>query len=167
LSTHVNRATGEDDLQRELRDLLSLAVVGDHLRWVLRGDDSTELTDWLDGAIAKWRAWADQVAKQLAASGIAPDARVRSLAKDVPLNWVPDGWLEADEGRQLVSERLATVARWACYRHSQATGSRAEILDLICTGLRAQLQQRSTEQLRRIAPQTHLAKEENPPTTAP
>lgn len=178
MSTHVDRVAGEDDLQRELRDLLCLAVVGDHVRWVLRGDDATELADWLDGAIAEWRAWADEVAKQLVASGTAPDARVRSLAKDVPLNWVPEGWLEADEGRQLVSERLAMVARWACYRRSQATACRAEILDRICSGLQTQLQARRDiaavyaqprrgEHLRTSLPQAHIAKEETSPTTAP
>ena len=177
MSTLGKRATGEDDLQRELRDLLCLAVVGDHLRWVLRGDDAPELIDWLDGAIAEWRAWADQVAKQLAALGTAPDARVRSLARDIPVNWVPDGWLEADEGRRLVSDRLAGVARWADYRRSQATGPRAEILDLIYSRLQTQLAGRREidaayslsggEQTRTSAPQPHVAKEENSPTTAP
>jgi hypothetical protein len=142
LSTLVDRVAGEDDLQRELRDLLCLAVVGDHVRWVLRGDDAVELADWLAGAIAEWRGWADQLAKQLVASGATPDGRVRSLAKDLALNWVPDGWLEAGQAHQLVSDRLATVTGWACYRRSQATGSRAEILDVICSGLQTQLQAR-------------------------
>ena len=136
----AGRAAREDDLQQELRDLVCLSVVGDHVRWVLRGDDATELADWLGGAITEWRTWADAVAKQLAASGVAPDARVRSLARDVPLNWVPDGWLDADEARLLVRDRLATVAGWACYRRSQATGSRAELFDVICRGLQTQLE---------------------------
>lgn len=142
MSTFDDRGAGEDDLQQELRDLLCLAVVGDHVRWVLRGDDAIELADWLGGATAEWRAWADQVAKQLVASGTAPDGRVRSLAKDISLDWVPDGWLEADEGRRLVSERLNAVAGRACYRRSQAAGSGAEILDVICSGLQTQLQAR-------------------------
>lgn len=140
MSTGVDRSRGEDELQGELRDLLCLAVFGDHVRWVLTGDDAAELAGWLGGAIAEWRAWADQAAKQLAASGVPPDGRVRSLAKDIPLNWVPDGWLAADEGRRLVAGRLATVAEWACYRRSQAAGASAEVLDVICSGLQTQLQ---------------------------
>jgi hypothetical protein len=137
-----DRRVIEDELQRELRDLLTLAVVGDHVRWVLTGADASEFADWLGDAIVEWRAWADQVAKLLVASGVAPDGRVRSLAEDLTLNWVPDGWLEADEGRRLLGDRLRRVAGWACYRRSHATGRRAAVLDVICSGLQAQLRSR-------------------------
>jgi hypothetical protein len=135
-------SAGDYDLQLELRDLLCLAVVGDHVRWVAKGDDVAELVQWLGGAAVEWRAWADQVAKQLAASGVAPDARVRSLAKDIPVHWVPSGWLEADTARQLVFDRLTSVAGWAGHRRAQATGAAAELLDVVCSGLEAQLQER-------------------------
>ena len=130
----------EDELQRQLRDLLCLAVVGDHLRWVLIGDGRAELAGWLTGASAAWRDWAEQAAQELAASGIAPDGRIRSLAKDIPLNWVPDGWLTADAGRRLVADRLDTVSEWARYRRSQASGAHAELLGVICSGYEEQLQ---------------------------
>lgn len=77
------RAEMNDELQRELRDLLCLAVDGDHTRWVLSGEGTAELTEWLSEAIAGWRAWADKVARYLADRGVAPDGRVRSLAKDL------------------------------------------------------------------------------------
>jgi hypothetical protein len=109
---------------------------------VLTGEDASGLADWLGDAIVEWRAWADQVAKQLVADGVAPDGRVRSLAEDLTLNWVPDGWLEADEGRRLLGDRLRRIAGWACYRRSQATGHRAAVLDVICSGLEAQLRSR-------------------------
>ncbi len=140
MSTGVDRRRGEDELQRELRDLLCLAVFGDHIRWVLTGDGAAELAGWLDAAIAEWRTWADQAAKQLAASGVPPDGRVRSLAKDIPLNWVPDGWLAAGDGRRLVANRLETVADSARVRRSQTMGGSAEVLDVICSGLQTQLQ---------------------------
>jgi hypothetical protein len=129
----------EDEHQRQLRDLLCLAVVGDHVRWVLTGDRSAQLADWLAEAGANWRAWADRVAKELAGSGVAPDARVRSLAQDIPLNWVPDGWLETEAARSLVADRLGTLAEWAHYRRLQSTGARRETLDVICSGFDAQL----------------------------
>jgi hypothetical protein len=130
----------EDELQRQFRDLLCLAVVGDHLRWVLTDDGNGDLADWLTRASGTWRDWADQVGSRLRASGFAPDGRVRSLAEDIPLNWVPDGWLTADAARRLLVERLLTVAEWARYRRSQTSGEHADVLDVICTGFAAQLQ---------------------------
>jgi hypothetical protein len=134
------RQEDESELQRQLRDLICLAVVGDHVRWVLREDD--ELGDWLAEAIGRWRLWADRVATQLAAAGIAPDGRVRSLSKDLPLNWVPDGWLSGDDARRLIAERLALVGEWARYRHSQSESADAELFDLVASGLEAQLRAR-------------------------
>ena len=134
------RARYESELQRQLRDLICLAVVGDHVRWVLTNDD--ELGDWLAEAAGEWRGWAEQVATQLVASDVAPDGRVRSLAKDIPLNWVPEGWLSGGVAQRLIAERLALVAERARYRHSQAKGADAELLDLVATGLETQVRTR-------------------------
>jgi hypothetical protein len=134
------RVEYECELQPQLRDLICLAVVGDHVRWVLRDDD--ELGDWLAEAAGEWRGWAEQVATQLVAAGVAPDGRVRSLAKDIPLNWVPEGWLSGGDAQRLIAERLALVAESARYRHSQAKGADAELLDLVASGLEAQLRAR-------------------------
>jgi starvation-inducible DNA-binding protein len=127
---------GCDELQSELRDLLCLAVVGDHLRWVVTGRDGAELADWLADAVPRWRALADMVAKHLVALGVAPDGRVRSLAKDMPLSWVPDGWLATDEARRLLAQRLHIVAAWARERRSQtANRDTGVLLDAVCAGL--------------------------------
>ena len=123
------------DLQRELRDLLCLAVVGDHLRWVLVDDDG-ELRDWLAVAVPKWRALADRVAKRLVALGVPPDGRVRSLAEDISLNWVPAGWLRPEEAERLLADRLHVLASWANVRGSRATDAEtAQLLDLVSAGL--------------------------------
>jgi hypothetical protein len=134
------RQEDENELQRQLRDLICLAVVGDHVRWVLRDDD--EFSDWLAEAIGTWRLWADQVATQLVAAGIAPDGRIRSLVKDLPLNWVPDGWLSSDDARGLIAERLALVAEWARYRQVHATSADVELFDLVAAGLEGQFHAR-------------------------
>ena len=123
------------ELQRELRDLLCLAVVGDHVRWVVVDDDG-ELADWLAEAVPEWRGLADQVARRLVALGVPPDGRVRSLAEDIPLNWVPDGWLRRDEADRLLAERLHIVASWARIRGSQATDTETtQLLDAVSAGL--------------------------------
>ncbi len=127
------------ELQGQLRDLLSLAVVGDHVRWVLTGDEAAELADWLVEATAEWRAWADQVATHLVRLGVAPDGRVRSSAKDIPIQWVPEGRLDCDDARRLIADRLRTAAEWARYRRSRATAVDAvQLLDAVCAGLDAQ-----------------------------
>ena len=119
-------------LQDELRDLLAMAVAGDHVRWVVVDDEAVELADWLAEAVPQWRAIADRVAKHMVTRGVAPDGRLRSLATDFPVHWVPDGWLDADEGRRLVSDRLASLAEWARYRRSRATDPETEqLLDAV------------------------------------
>jgi starvation-inducible DNA-binding protein len=127
---------GADELQRELRDLLCLAVVGDHVRWVVTGNDGAELADWLADAVPRWRGLADRVAKHLTTLGVPPDGRVRSLAKDIPLNWVPGGWLGADEARRLLTGRLHIVAAWTRQRRSQTVDrDTAKLLDAVGAGL--------------------------------
>ena len=120
-------------LQRQLRDLICLAVVGDHVRWVVTDDD--ELVDWLAHATGEWRGWADRVAKQLIASGVAPDGRVRSLALSISLNWVPAGWLSADKAQRLVSDRSRVASAVAAMswvrRESPSCGRRTATRDLI------------------------------------
>jgi starvation-inducible DNA-binding protein len=130
-----------DELQEEMRDLLSLAVFGDHVRWVLV--DDAELAAWLAEAVPKWRAWAGEAARRLAALGIPPDGRLRSLAQDIPSNWVPDGWLEPTEARRLVDHRVHVAAGRAHYRQSQAKDpALVELLDRLCTGLEEQARSR-------------------------
>jgi starvation-inducible DNA-binding protein len=127
-----------DDLQGELRDLLSLAVAGDHLRWVVTGEGAAEFAGWLAGATSQWRGWADQLAKQLATLGVAPDARLRSVAKDIPVHWVPEGWLRTNDAARLVVDRLGSLAGWARYRHSQALNpDTGRLLETVSLGLAA------------------------------
>ena len=140
MTPHTSRSIDEHALQHQLRDLVCLATVGDHVRWVLTDDD--ELADWLADAAGQWRQWAEQVANRLVAIQVAPDGRVRSLAKDIPVNWVPEGWLSGEAARVLIRERLAWVARWARYRQSQANGADAELLGSVAAGLEAQLRGR-------------------------
>jgi starvation-inducible DNA-binding protein len=136
MAEHLDQDLAADELQGELRDLLSLAVVGDHVRWVVTGDEAAEFAEWLTDAVTRWRALADQVSKYLVTLGVPPDGRVRSLAKDIPLNWVPEGWLPADEARRLVAARLRIVAGWARQRRSQAANSDTiQLLDAVCSGL--------------------------------
>lgn len=138
MSARRDRWIDENALQHQLRDLVCLAVVGDHVRWALTDDD--ELAGWLAKAARQWRGWADQVAARLVASRIAPDGRVRSLAKDIRVNWVPDGWLSGEAARDLIAGRVTLMAEWARYRHSHTEGGDAELLDAVATGLEAQLQ---------------------------
>ena len=111
---------GAAELQRELRDLLCLAVVGDHIRWVVVGDGGG-LAEWLADTVPEWRALADQVARHSVTLGVPPDGRLRSLAEDIPLNWVPNGWLRRQDAERVLAHRLHIVASWARLRASLAT----------------------------------------------
>ena len=125
----------DDDLQRELRELVCLAVLGDHVRWVLTEDDGS-LAAWLAEAIPEWRALADQVAKHLILLGVPPDGRVRALAGDISLSWVRDGWLRRDEAEKLLGGRVRLLASWARLRRSQATDPDvAQLLETVSTAL--------------------------------
>lgn len=136
MSTRSEQALAAERLQDELVDLLSLAIAGDHVRWVLLDDEAPELADWLAEAVPRWRAMADRVAKHLVTLGVAPDGRLRTLATDIPVHWVPEGWLHADEARRLVDHRRASLAEWARYRRSQVTDSEiAELLDAASSSL--------------------------------
>jgi starvation-inducible DNA-binding protein len=136
MTDRLDQGRAADQLQRELRDLLCLAVVGDHVRWVVTGDEGAELADWLTDAVPRWRALADLVAKHLVTLGVAPDGRLRSLAKDIPLHWVPDGWLSGDEAHRLLADRLRILAGWAHQRRSQAADPETvQLLDAVCAGL--------------------------------
>lgn len=131
-----------EDLQEELRDLLCLAVFGDHVRWVITGGDS-ELVDWLAEEVPKWREWAGEVARRLVALGFAPDGRIRSLAKDIPYNWVPEGWLEPDEAQRLVDHRVHAAVGRVRHRQSNAKDpATAELLDRLCGSLHEQARAR-------------------------
>jgi hypothetical protein len=46
MAESLARAALADELQTELQDLLCLAIVGDHVRWVLTGDEVAELERW-------------------------------------------------------------------------------------------------------------------------
>ena len=130
-----------EPLQDELRDLLSLAVVGDHVRWVLRGDGTATLAGWLAAATIEWRALADAVARRMVDKGIAPDGRVRSLAQDIPLNWVPDGWLSAAEAARLLGDRLRGLTASAETRgRSDKSEEDQRLLEDVHASLRAQLE---------------------------
>jgi DNA-binding ferritin-like protein len=139
MSTRVREGLPVRELQSQLRDLLCLVAVGDHVRWVLVGSECEELVDWLTEATAEWRSWADQVAQHLVTLGVVPDGRVQSSAKNVPIQWVPDGWLGRDDARRLFVDRLGTIVEWARYRRSRATATdTVNLLDAIYAGLNAQ-----------------------------
>ena len=130
--TDIARA-GSVELQRELRDLLRLAVVGDHVRWALI--DDSEIAAWLAETVPEWRALADRVAERLVALGIPPDGRVRSLAEDIP-PWVPAGWLDREQAQRLLAGRLQLLSAWARLRSSQAAdGDTARLLESVAARL--------------------------------
>ena len=123
------------ELQLQLRDLLSVAVVGDHIRWVL-DDDDDDLAEWLAAAVPEWRALAERVAERLVELGVPPDGRVRSLAEGVSVHWVPAGWLSREQAERLIEDRLHVLSSWTRLRRAQATDREtSRLLDAVAAGL--------------------------------
>jgi DNA-binding ferritin-like protein len=109
--------------------------VGDHVRWVLVDRDA-ELAEWLAEAVPEWRALAERVAERLVALGVPPDGRLRALAEDIHLNWVPAGWLSREQVESLIAHRLRIVSAWAGLRQSEAAdGETAQVLQAVAAGL--------------------------------
>jgi DNA-binding ferritin-like protein len=76
------------------------------------------------------------VAERLVALGVPPDARVRSLAEDIPLNWVPDGWLDREQAERLLAHRLHVLSSSARLRGAQATDREtAQLFEAVAAGL--------------------------------
>jgi hypothetical protein len=69
MAKRSEQAATADELQEELRDLLSLAVVGDHVRWVLVGDEVSGMAQWLANAAGQWREYAEQVSNAARGGG--------------------------------------------------------------------------------------------------
>ena len=54
----------------------------------------------------------------------------------IPLNWVPDGWLNREQAERLLADRLHVVSSWARLRRSQATDDEtAQLLEAVAAGL--------------------------------
>jgi hypothetical protein len=80
-----------------------------------------------------------------------PDGRVRALALDIPLNWVPDGWLRTSEALDLMQDRLRRLAAWTEARRSASTGGEDRaLLGEVHGGLEAQLDALSHDAVRSL-----------------
>lgn len=108
-------ATAADRLlQDELRDLRSLVINADHIRWVTIGADSAALDTLLHTFADDWRELSDRVAHCLVAHGSPPDGRVSTLTDVSKRGWLPGGsWIAVDDARQWVCRELANLASWA------------------------------------------------------
>ncbi len=134
------RVIDPQGLQEVLRDLLRLAVVGDHVRWVLSGEGSSDFAKWLSEAVSQWRDWAEKLAKYMTKLDIAPDGRVKTLARDATRQWVPVGWLTTAEARGLLLPRLDELIKWTEEQRSTAIGSDdTSPLAEVESGLRTQM----------------------------
>lgn len=121
-----------DDVQEELRNLLRLAVVGGHVRWVLKGEGSSDLAAWLWEAVSQWRAWAEVLAERMVQVDVVPDGRVKTLARDITRQWVPPGWLSVGDARNLLVIRLSELIERTkvCGALTAADEDRSQLADL-------------------------------------
>ncbi len=87
------------------------------------------------------------LAQDMTRLDIAPDGRVKTLARDITRQWVPLGWLTTPEARSLLTPRVDELIKWTQEQRSPATADDdTSSLAEIESGLRAQL--RALVQLR-------------------
>jgi starvation-inducible DNA-binding protein len=112
--------TTEALLQEELRDLRSLVVHADHLRWVTRGAAAKDLDALVYRFSEDWRRWSESIASCLVKLGVPPDGRVSSLTDGSYRAWLPDDWVETSEADRWILGELGVLAEWAHVRKEAA-----------------------------------------------
>ncbi|MGA2755770.1 MAG: DNA starvation/stationary phase protection protein [Solirubrobacteraceae bacterium] len=93
---HEERAALGSLLQRELIDLIELALLGKHLHWNLTGPEFQALHEHLDVLVEEWQARADETAERGRALGVAPDGQARTVGTQSRLAEVAPGELRTD-----------------------------------------------------------------------
>lgn len=115
-------------LQEELRDLRSLVVHADHLRWVTRGAEGSGFDEIVYRFAEDWRRWSECVARTLLGLDVSPDGRVSSLTDGSYRAWLPVGWVESPVAEQWIRRELKVLAEWAHVRKEQA--AKADVVEL-------------------------------------
>ncbi|MGH8935017.1 MAG: Dps family protein [Acidimicrobiia bacterium] len=98
------------ELQSTLVELLDLTLQGKQAHWNVTGPGFRPLHLQLDEMVDEYRAWTDQVAERMAAIGVAPDGRARTVAEDSPLSELSADALADRQVLELFSERLGAAA---------------------------------------------------------
>jgi hypothetical protein len=119
-SQRVREGTTEALLQEELRDLRSLVVQADHLRWVTRGSAAEDFDALVYRFSEDWRRWSESIASCLVNLGVPPDGRVSSLTDGSYRAWLPDDWVETSEAVRWTLRELGILAEWAHARKDAA-----------------------------------------------
>ena len=129
-----------DDLQEELRDLLCLAVVGDHVRWVLNGERRYGI-----------RA-VRLVDAGLTMAGMGRPGRTAANNAGCPSRWSgaltgkgcsnelgPRRMAPTQRGQRLMGDRVNKLAGWALDRRSRtADPETLQLLSVPSSGLETQ-----------------------------
>jgi len=103
-------------LQEEFRDLQSITVRADHLRWVTTGPGAASFDLQVRRLIGSWREAAEGVAASLAARGWPPDGREEALRDANLPRWLPPGWLDLADARNRLARDLQSLLEWTSAR---------------------------------------------------
>ena len=98
------------DLQSTLVELLDLTLQGKQAHWNVTGPGFRPLHLQLDEMVGEYRVWTDEVAERMAAIGVAPDGRARTVAEDSPLPELPADPLADRLVFELFAERIGATA---------------------------------------------------------
>ena len=108
-------------LQTELGELVALALQLQQTKWSLVPDATAAHTRLLADIVADAWQRADAVAEELRTRGVAPDARIRTIASIPALYPTPSGWLEPSAVAR-VGHALGRSAVWTRERSAELDG---------------------------------------------
>ncbi|WP_214403837.1 Dps family protein [Pseudonocardia lacus] len=100
-----------DALQATLVDLVDLSLVAKQAHWNLVGRQFHDVHLHLDELVETARSYSDKVAERLAAIGVSPDARTRTVAAASAVPEFAAGWVSDRDVVRRVFESIDVVVR--------------------------------------------------------
>ena len=119
----MSQSAVERLLQEELRDLRSMSVRADHVRWVTSGPRADAFGALVGRFSVEWRDWTEKIAHSLIAHAWPPDGRISALKEERA--WLAAEWLEMGQASEWIARELEVLASWA---HSRAEQVEADDL---------------------------------------
>ncbi|WP_252445902.1 Dps family protein [Pseudonocardia humida] len=98
-------------LQATLVDLVDLSLVAKQAHWNLVGRQFHDIHLHLDELVETARTYSDKVAERLAAIGVSPDGRARTVSAASGVPEFAGGWVSDRDAVRQVFESVDVVAR--------------------------------------------------------
>jgi starvation-inducible DNA-binding protein len=131
----VNPRAVAEDLQSLLVEVIDLALTSKQANWVLGRSLFDPVRAELDELAADARVWADGFGERLAAMGVPPDGRTRTVAEQARFPSFPAGFVDDAQAVALILGRLDDIIeecpRWIERLREWDPASESLLLDMV------------------------------------